>query len=49
MNFFFFVRRQARNQVPKGRAALAYLAVAGAANAAYLLYAVIYMALAGVL
>lgn len=49
VNLFFFVRRQARNQVPKGRAALAYLAVAGAANAAYLLYAVIYMALAGVL
>ncbi len=49
VSLLLFVWRQARAQVPKGRAALAYLAVAGAANAAYLLYAVIYMAAAGAL
>lgn len=49
VSIFLFVYRQAHAQRPKGRAIGAYLAVAGAANALYLLYAILYMALAGAL
>lgn len=47
VSLFFFVRRQMRASKPKGRAVGAFLAVVGVANAAYLIFVVIYMILVG--